>query len=230
VSGADARLAAAPAASVTRAAATQRVVDDAPLPPALFAPPLVGVRHGAAAASPAHVPARLLLQRVASHATCAICLDVAVAPHTLPCTHSFCGACLARLLAAPGAIACPACRAPAGVPRYERALDGVLTALYAAAHHADDDADAEARGRRQREWEAAEAATRAAWRANPRLVDVSHASPALTPTAAAVVAAEARVAAIGRMGGSCSKLSRPSKCRRPCWLPASQQRPCAKRC
>jgi hypothetical protein len=193
---ADATAAPAPAVAASAAAALRD--DDnlapPPPPPPLLTPALADSRH-AAAASPAQPPASLLLlQRVTADAVCAICLDIAVAPHVLPCTHSFCGACLARLLAPRGRPAvCPTCRAPAGVPRYERALDAMLTALYASQDAEEEDLDDanEERGRRQRAWAAAEAATRAEWGANPLL----SAAPQVAALQAALAAANEHAAA-----------------------------------
>jgi hypothetical protein len=58
---------------------------------------------------------------------CAICLSLAVAPHALSCSHSFCGCCIFNWLEKKQE--CPCCRAPCGVPVYERALDDILCAV-----------------------------------------------------------------------------------------------------
>ena len=42
--------------------------------------------------------------------TCSICLEDFTDPRALPCVHSYCKACLERLITPQGKITCPQCR------------------------------------------------------------------------------------------------------------------------
>ncbi|NXI18534.1 TRI59 protein, partial [Irena cyanogastra] len=62
------------------------------------------------------------MERLEEELTCPICCDTFSEPRVLPCSHTFCGPCLQRLLQhSPGfpagsGLSCPSCRAPVAVP------------------------------------------------------------------------------------------------------------------
>ena len=90
-----------------------------------------------------------VVARLMADCQCAVCHELLVAPHAVACGHSFCGECIASWLRARPT--CPSCRAHAGKPAYERALDDVLCAIVEP--RLDAEATAE-RSRRKREWQA----------------------------------------------------------------------------
>ncbi|XP_066049780.1 tripartite motif-containing protein 59 [Chamaea fasciata] len=59
------------------------------------------------------------MERLEEELTCAICCEIFSEPRVLPCSHTFCGPCVQRLLRSPRAgrsPGCPSCRAPLAVP------------------------------------------------------------------------------------------------------------------
>ncbi|NWT76233.1 TRI59 protein, partial [Prunella himalayana] len=56
------------------------------------------------------------MERLEEELTCPICCDTFSEPRVLPCSHTFCGPCLRRLLRAGPGLSCPSCQAAVPVP------------------------------------------------------------------------------------------------------------------
>jgi len=88
-------------------------------------------------------------ERMAADLCCSICYETMVAPHVLPCSHSFCGVCITAW--AHKSALCPCCRERFSRPAYERALDELITAVLLPQL---GPAEAAARAARREEWAA----------------------------------------------------------------------------
>ena len=94
--------------------------------------------------------------RLHADCRCAICFELFISPHSLPCGHTFCGPCISSWAQKSGA--CPCCRAASGGrPGYSKILCDLLTAVLEPRMSSPERAE---RCARRADWAATQ---RAAW-------------------------------------------------------------------